>query len=227
MTYIYADFEYNDRAVLLGCFLNGSTGEATEIDFRTSNGKRQLENLKAKNPSAIWCAYAAMAEMSSFLRLGVDLDGMQWIDLMAEASMISGTHEAFLLKRPKLLNHLSTFQVREASADDEKRKNDMRDLILSDVDFTDEQWADIVRYCWSDVDPLPALHLAISEVHRHDGTGYHESDAINRGEYERASTILEHRSRGLPVDVPLITRICKHKDDVRAALSLQIGRAHV
>lgn len=221
MSYIYCDFEYNDRAVVLGCFLNSDTGERVAFDFRQPEAVDAFKAFVTANRNAVWCAYAAMAEMDSMLRLGLKLNGLKWIDLMAEASMISGTHELYLLKRPRLLNHLQTFGVRSASPEDEKRKKEMRDLIIYNDDWTDEEWADIVSYCWSDVEPLPKLHGAIRAVHIVEDTVYSDDFALTRGEYLKASAILEHRSTGLPVDAFFIDRIYRHREDVKSALAVR------
>src|SRR3954463_6059685 len=92
---------------------------------------------------------SATAEMESLLRLGTDITPMRWIDLMAEASMITGTHRKMWVPKPTLLNHLRVFEIGHEGDSEHKRR--MRDLILSDRGFSRDEWDGIVRYCWSDV----------------------------------------------------------------------------
>src|SRR4051812_1354399 len=87
--FVFGDFEFNNREVILGCFLD-TEGSETTLDFRDGKNRDAIQNFIAAHADHIWVAYAAKAEMESLLRLGVDITPMRWIDLMAEATMITG-----------------------------------------------------------------------------------------------------------------------------------------
>ncbi len=103
--YVFGDFEFNNREVILGCFLD-TEGSETTLDFRDGKNRDAIQNFIAAHADHVWVAYAAKAEMESLLRLGIDITPMRWIDLMAEAAMITGTHRKMWVPKPNLLNHL-------------------------------------------------------------------------------------------------------------------------
>jgi len=214
--YVFGDFEFNNREVILGCFLD-TEGSETTLDFRDGKNRDAIQNFIAAHADHVWVAYAAKAEMESLLRLGIDITPMRWIDLMAEAAMITGTHRKMWVPKPNLLNHLNVFEI--AHVGDSERKERMRDLILSGGPFGQQEWHEIVRYCWSDVKPLPDLLDAMRLFHQWQGTVWDEDLAVNRGDYLKASAVLEHRSIGLPVDVDWLNRIFENKKVIGGALA--------
>ena len=216
--YVFCDFEFNDRQVVLGCFLDDQ-GTETAIDLRGGMGRADLQAFVEQHAGATFVAYAAKAEMESLLRAGVNITPLRWIDLMAEANMITGTHPRYWVAKGSLLEHLRMFGIK-APVDDE-HKTRMRHLIITKDTYNREQWRSIVSYCRSDVDVLPALFCAIVEVHQRIGTAWEEAHANYRGEYLKASAILEHRSPGLPVDVDWIRVIFENKNAIANALAEQ------
>ncbi|MGH1573900.1 hypothetical protein ACRAWG_28735 [Methylobacterium sp. P31] len=70
--YVFCDFEFNDRQVVLGCFLDDQGAETT-IDLRDGKGRAALRDFVDRHAGTIWVAYAAKAEMESLLRAGVDI----------------------------------------------------------------------------------------------------------------------------------------------------------
>ncbi|MER2198543.1 DNA polymerase, partial [Methylobacterium brachiatum] len=216
--YVFCDFEFNDRQVVLACFLDDE-GNETSFDLRGGMGRAALQAFVDRHTGAIFVAYAAKAEMESFLRAGVNITPLRFIDLGAEANMISGTHPRYWVPKGSLLEHLRVFGVAALVDDDHKAR--MRHLIITNDTYTREQWRSIVRYCHSDVEVLPALFCAIIEVHQRIGTAWEKAHAIYRGEYLKASAILEHRSPGLPVDVAWIRMIFENKTAISNALAAQ------
>lgn len=213
---IYCDAEYNDAAVLVFCFQT-ETGARTVIDTRTAEGRQELAAFVAANLDALWLSYSVMAEMGALLRCGVSLSGMRWFDLMTEAAMITGTFEDLYLPRASLLKHLDTFQIPHESRE---FKRDMIELILSKTEFTDEEFADITAYCWTDVTPLPDLHDHIVGFHQVNRSSlWEQSHAIYRAEYSKASSILAHRSKGLPVDETWLKSIFDNRIAIRMTLA--------
>jgi hypothetical protein len=213
---IFVDCEYNDHAVLVFCFLT-DTGERVAIDTRTPEGRQELAAFVASNLDALWLSYSVMAEMGALLRCGVSLSGMRWFDLMIEGAMITGTFEEFYVPRASLLKHLTIFEIPHETPE---FKRDMIELILSKADFTDEEFADITAYCWTDVIPLPVLHSRIEGFHEvHPASMWEESHATYRAEYAKASAILADRSKGLPVNEDWLERIFKNRTAIRMTLA--------
>lgn len=217
MTNIYCDFEYNDHGVLVGCFLTDD-GDRYAIDCRTPEGRAELKVfVDHYRETATWFCYSAMAEMSAMLRCGVSILGMRWFDLMVEGSMITGTFEELYLPRASLLKHLDKFGIAHESRD---FKKDMIDLILSKTEFADEEFAEITEYCWTDVIPLPTLHNSIVAFHEIEGSPWEMDHAVSlRGDYVKASAILAHRSKGLPVNEDWIAKIFNNRKAIRAVLA--------
>lgn len=217
---IYFDFEYNDRSVILCCALNDKTGARRVFDLRHGRDREQLATYVRENSGETWASYSAMAELSSLLRLGIAVRDLKVVCLLAEASMISGTHAAFRLVRPSLYRHLEAFAL-PVPPGDKAHKDAMRDLIIHRDAWSDAEWQAIVSYCWEDVDCLPGLFSNVEFVHRDVGTVWELSHAEQRGEYLKASAILDHRSRGLPIDVAWLNRILDNRHAVRNALAEQ------
>ncbi|MGK7871605.1 DNA polymerase, partial [Falsiroseomonas sp. E2-1-a20] len=228
---VFCDFEFQSdtRRVLVGAFLDGASMERTTIDFRTPLGAEALRQYVAARPDHTWAAYAAQAEMSCFLWLGLDIRPMRWIDLMAELHMVCGTTSAFFLRRPSLLGHMKVLDISHVplrvgeGQTPEQHKDFMRALILGQLSWTEEEWADICDYCWSDVLPLVDLLDWLNVFHDACGTraaGVWDGDiAALRGEYLKASANLEHRSRGIPVHVEWLRDIFRHRTAIRNALA--------
>lgn len=219
--HIYCDFEYRQDGcqLILGCFLCAETGERVAIDFRQPGATVLLRALQARWADATWLAYAAHAEVTAFLTAGLDVGEMQWICLQAEARQITASHPRYFLA-PRMTNLLSTLHRLDiACHTDRARKNHMRDVILASDQYTEEQWQDIVRYCWDDIEPLPELWWAIRCVHAEVGKTYSAKTAIYHGEYIKALARLEHRSRGFPIDVPKLHRIYANRTLVMRSLA--------
>ena len=228
--HIYCDFEYrcNGQQPILGCFLVQETGDRYEFDLRDDFGEApnglikrgscdgdgvpQVERLRRfiahyTAQGAVWIAYAAQAEIGCLLVCGCDVADMKWICLLAEGRQITASHASFRLK-PSETNLLGTLDILGIPTRGSRaRKTQMRDLILATDQYTDEEWAAIVDYCWSDIEPLPTAWQAITSIYHLAKCQYGELVAIFRGDYLRACAIMEHRSRGFPIDVPLLERL--------------------
>lgn len=217
MTTVFHDFEYRDdgRQIILGCFRTET--ERLQIDFRdVDQGRKILADFVARHQDAWWLPYSGMAEMGCMLRLGIDIRPLKWIDLMVEARQITGTHKDFYAPSAGLLDSLAAFGIVDP---DRAHKDRMRDLILASDQYTPEEWADIVKYCWSDIDALPELMAAIMDLHEAEGTGWTPKAAQFRAEYVKASALLDHRTQGLPIDTDWLDRIFTREREIRNALA--------
>jgi len=225
MQHLFVDFEYRaeGRELILFCAWNTATGERTAIDMRQPGANAALAAfVAAHTQDTVWFAYAAEAELGALLVAGIDPSNMAWVCLMAESRQITGTHAAFRRPKASLLTTLQAFDI--ATPATTPHKLSMRELILSTSTYTDEQWAAIVAYCWSDIDPLPALWDAIQGVHAACDKPYPLSLAIYRGDYLIATSLLRHRSRGLPLDMPAFEAIFANLKPVRHHLIRQCNK---
>lgn len=174
-------------------------------------------------------AFYAAAEARSLLSLGIDPRSMKWVCLWIEYRMLMNNNQKFECGRhlikgkvvnikpniPKWArdNDYKPGGVAEVSLVsccykmlgekiDSKHKDEMRDLILSKNEFSDQEKTDIMIYCESDIVHLPKLHKIIykelykkySKFDRKHLIG----DMFIRGEYAAATAIME--SKGYPID---------------------------
>lgn len=216
---IFADFEYRDdgKALVLGCFLAMPGNIRVEIDFRQPTALDELQKLQAQFSAATWFSFAASAEIGCFLQAGLGVTDMRWVDLMVEAKQITGSHTRYYSRRSGLLATLEAFEITTRGS--VAMKEAMRSVILDNVVYSPDQWAKIVDYCWSDLEALPILWQAIQAVHTQAGKPYEATTAVFRCEYIKACAILDHRSRGFPVDVALLHRIYGNQKLLRRKLA--------
>jgi hypothetical protein len=153
---------------------------------------------------------------------------MFWIDLMVEAKQITGTHVHYPARRASLLATLQALEIK--SAGDPAWKESMRQLILMKDTWTDAEWAEIVRYLWTDIEVLPELWRDIVNIHRQcrdavEPVAEHLTTfAIYRADALNAIARLEHRSRGFPIDVPWLERIYANAAAVRRVIAEDCNR---
>jgi ATP-dependent protease HslVU (ClpYQ) peptidase subunit len=145
---------------------------------------------------------------------------------MVEGHMLAATLSRYEAPKPSLIKHLRGFGVvsKAEAPEAEARKDEMRRLVLERREWSDAEFASILDYCWSDVAPLPDLLDRIVAEHARLHSPWLREHALQRGEYLKASAILQHRSRGIPVDVPWLNRIFRHRDAIRARLAEECNR---
>jgi hypothetical protein len=211
--YVYCDAEFNRHCVLCFCFLT-SEGVRLEVDCR-SGDPTELQAIIDALRDHIFVAFNCLAEMGAFKRMGVDFTAVRWIDLMSEASMITGTYPHHASHSKGLLATLKAFEVEH---DDTFAKKDMYRLILSKDEFTDQEFADILAYCWTDVDPMPELHGKVQNVlltvPNYRGS-WKTEHSLERGRFVMATAVLEGRTKGLPVDVEWLNTIAEYIEPMR------------
>jgi hypothetical protein len=222
--HIFFDFEFRSEAEpILGCFWRLPDDRKVVIDLREPIGRFKLAALVKEWSDGIWFCYSARAELSVLLHAGVDIRPLDIIDLMPESRQITGTHHKFEARRAGLLVNLEALGV--PSTGNADWKESMRLLILSKTEYTAAEWKEIIRYCWSDIAPLPEMWRAIVKIHasRQDAgqpSGTRQTTlALHRGDFLKALTRLEHRSRGFPVDEAWLNRIFDNQKLIRRALA--------
>jgi hypothetical protein len=215
---IYFDFEYNDNQVLLCIAFNSKTNMWDDFDLRSDPGKSLLKTYIANNISEVFVSYALSAEITSLLRLGIDVRSMRCIDLMAECRMITMSHNVYYTGEVgSLLSQVGVFLGKDIT-EDKVHKEKMRTLILNNSSWTDDEWKEIETYCISDIIDLPALHRKVFEVHKVGSHPYPIEKALARGEYIRMCAEMDFASLGFPVWGGYVDKIFGNKAAVKTAI---------
>ena len=146
-------------------------------------------------------AYAAAAELSCFLELGLPLP-VNVIDLFAEHRV--ATNGAKPLCGDGLIGALA---IRGLAHIDVGEKDAMRRLILDQSTWSADEQSAILHYCMSDVHALAAL-LPTMQIEL--------PFALLRGRYGAAVARMERA--GIPIDVPLYRCVVERWDDLKRDL---------
>jgi hypothetical protein len=177
----------------------------------------------------IFYAYYNTAEARALHSLGIDPRRIKWVDLATEYRMLMNHNHTYSTGKHLVkgqIKHIfppipkwektegdppsGVAEVSLASClykflgikIDTGNKDEMRDLILSNKDFTARERRDIIKYCASDVKHLPALAKKMyGALHRSYDPGDRKSlkkEILLRGEYGARTAIME--SEGYPID---------------------------
>ena len=158
-------------------------------------------------PNSVLVAYAAAAELSCFLELGWPVP-TNVIDLFAEHRV--ATNGIPLACGNGLLGALA---IRGLAHIDAGEKEEMRNLVLGQTDYSDAERAAILAYCMSDVDALAALLPTLP---------IELPFALLRGRYGAAVAHMERV--GIPIDVELYSRVVENWEALKRDL---IGEVNV
>jgi hypothetical protein len=196
----HVDFEYREDAnhhPVPVCMFAKEQRTGAEIFLR----REQLLTLRqapfGTGQNDLMVAYAANAELSCFLALGLPFP-CNVLDVYVETSAaINGLDiEGLTTKRPNILEALEWFGL--PSDYTKAEKDAMRDLILSHETYTEDQWRKIERYNRADggdtLGLLPRLTPTLDLPH-----------ALHRGRYMAAVARMERT--GLPIDTDSLDRL--------------------
>lgn len=225
---LYLDFEYRDnkdRDAIILCTTKLAREPSLAWDLRTEEGLTQFKSYCESNTHNIWTSYNLDAELQCLISLGINFDSVSVVDLMAEATMIMRTKEKYFSQKSSLLTALDKFGIE--SLVDEQYKDVCRDIILGNTRYTNSQWDLIVEYGLSDVDLLPDLWKVIRKVHLHYKSYKTEQEyikgALSRGEYVKAASVLYRRSKGYPINEPLLNTVFEHREKIKALLCQSVN----
>ena len=160
-------------------------------------------------PDSLFVAYYASAELGCFHALGWPMPATV-LDLFTEFR--ARTNGTDWLEGRSLLAALQYFKVDGIGAIE---KQGMRELILRGPPWTEQQRADILDYCASDVYALERLlprMLPDIDLPR----------ALQRGRYMRAAAVVEFT--GVPIDVDTLNKLRAHWDDIKEQLIADVDR---
>lgn len=224
MKAIYLDFEYSENCTreakrLVGCSLRVE-GVTTFYDLRTMESQAIfMAALDALGPDILMNCYNLQAELDSLLHLGwykaLELD---WIDWWTEAKMFMFTHPNFISRETNLLAACRKFKVKHPYAN---RKDEIRDIIIGNETYTEEQWKLISEYCIADTEVLPQLAKAIRSQWKEYGIT--PEQAIRRGKYSKAATLAFFKTKGLPVDTVFLDQIFQNREILAQGLKQHIN----
>ena len=226
----YLDFEYREDEVLcVVCLIEepGHSNQLVRLDLRSDPGLSDFRELFAHlvaNEATFVGHAVGIAEMEALLRLGFDLRGTRWIDTHAECKMIGDNHPHLGLFSLTYLDCLSAFQIPQRSGKGRTYKEEMRRLILDNSEYTDEEFANILDYCESDVTELPDLLAHVFALHVLSGAlglksaADHVDFARYRGAYILCDTLCKWYTRGVPVDEVFWNDIKTYQTEIRDTL---------
>lgn len=132
-------------------------------------------------------------------------------------------------QRARLTDALDYFGIRDVHGYTITEKTEMQDLAIRGAPFTDQERADLLRYCMADAEALgPLLDCLLTRIRakrRAPGAprrGLIQS--VNRGRYVSAVAHMEHV--GVPIDEPTFEWLKEHRLEVRAHLIEQGDRKY-
>jgi len=216
---IYFDFEYNDRQVLM-CMARKVTKTEKELsyfDFRDDIDTQKMADYIKQNESEIFVSYAIAAEINSLLRLGIDVRNIKCVDLMAECKMITMSHDDYFAPSGSMLDSVRAL-LKKKVTETKAHKDAMRDLILDNEIWTEDEWLEIATYCESDLEDLPALFKKIVAIHKEEKHPFKMAHALHRGNFMRKATEMDFASKGFPVAKDKLLNIYKHKEEVKTSI---------
>lgn len=223
MKTVYFDFEYRDnkfRDSIILCSTKVGEHDSKAWDIRLEEGLNGFRQFYQEHITDIWAAYNIDADLQCLISLGLDVNKLLVVDLMAEATMVMRTHSKYFSQQSSLLSALAAFGIESPISS--KYKDDCRDIILDHTEYSKFDWSVIVQYGLSDVDLLPDLWQAIRDVHRESNSyGSLEEylySALSRGEYVKSATLLNRRSKGLPINQELLNTIFENREKLRNSL---------
>lgn len=194
---IYCDTEYNNDQVILWCSQKDDNPEKDIFDLRTPEGVDLLRKYINDNSKQVFIAYAASAEVTSLLRLGVDVRQLLWIDLLVECRVITQSHPKYTtFQQSTMLSQVKALLDLDV---DESHKERMVNLILDNTSWDDAQWAEIVKYCIQDVEYLPLLFNKVLDIYKENKDSALGPVMLDRGYQVRICAEMDYASEGFPV----------------------------
>jgi DNA polymerase-1 len=203
----HVDFEYRQDAnhcpVPVAMF-------AKELRTGTEISMRRAELLASAlapfntGADALVVSYSAAAEMSCFAMLGWHKPRNVLCTYTETSAAINGLDiDGLTEKRPSLLEACDLFDIPHMS---KEHKTEMRDLILNNTDYTEDQWRQIEDYNREDVlDDIPLLRALAPTIDL--------PAALFRGRYLKAVPDIE--LRGLPIDVDFLNDLVADWQELR------------
>ena len=229
MTYLAIDFEYNTNTpskhlqpVCVSVQLMEEE-EPTSFWLLSHQGLNKfnefMEELYYQDVTLL--SWQAAAEARALLSLGIDPMAYSWIDLRLEFLLLYNSNfeemEGSYLKKGGYRDEMSVYSGAKMPANllnakyrlldikpEPGYKDEMRNLILSKSEFSQEEAEAIMKYCESDIVDLFNIEYEINKRMQHnlndeDFMKYHEQ-RYERADYSVLSAYMEHEGYPLYVE---------------------------
>lgn len=226
MKTVILDFEYRSdnrhpkNNVLLCVSMRLNPGK--ERTFRLPEQADQVRDVfnKAMELGYIPVVFYATADLPCLFQLGLTVPRL--IDVAVEARMFMLTHPDFYGQKFSLVDCCKAFKV---EAVDVEQKESVRDVIINNEHYTEEQWKAIMTYCASDTkDTENLLQAVLKAADKWDIT---EQQMLNRGEFMIAQCKAYYNTKGFPIDTEFLTLIEDNSklicDNVSVHCNVQTG----
>jgi DNA polymerase I len=159
---------------------------------------------------SLFVAFAAPADLGCHIALGWELPH-HVLDLYAEFRVCTNSIDK-ADQRANLLSALANFHISHI-ADAEKTR--MRELAMRGGPWTSEEKISLLKYCESDVIPLPELLRRFIEISN-------ISQALERGRYAKAVAIME--ATGIPIDTETLDDLRRKWINIHLELISEVDR---
>lgn len=222
--FAYIDFEFNnvsEKNLNLVCcsILYDNSCRSYWLNSNEDLGKLKVDLEFLQINSYILVAYAAEAEASSLISIGVNPLKFKWVDLHLEVKMLYNHNFSLNTGKHLIGNREVNIKPFSTKANtslvssvykflglkiDSEYKNSMRDIIIrSDYNEIESNKQKIMEYCDSDVKHLPSLFKAIYEnLRKFIPKSNHSTltdEILLRGEYSARTAIMVRH--GIPINM--------------------------
>lgn len=240
--YLFLDFEFrnnNEQAYDVVCccvLLRDENGDQTEEKYWLYREPVLIQAFKNRmqdlhDEGYIFTAWVASAELRSLLSLEFPIDPLSVIDVQVEYKLWANTDDYFNkiidanhaiqrqsrlegVRRKMIIGKYSldtAYAVIFNKAYDEK--NDMRRLILENIEYTPEEQTKILDYCMKDTVLTYQIFAYVTRfmVRRYpELRGNYLRQALRRGEYVKGTTWVEWH--GYPIDQVILEKVGQNID---------------
>lgn len=208
---IFIDYEYRDTAEknldLVACVTQRNKEKPNAwLLYQRSEIQKQLSEYLLKHKNEILVSFNATAEARAMLSHDLDPINHRWLDLLIAFRMfLNSPHTQVEKRTASLISCCKTFGVKYGHI---KRKDELRDLILTNKSFSKEELKDIMLYCADDVKVLPELFIkllnGVSNVYNIEPKSlikllnYHSLFSVSMAYCEKA---------GIPINMTAMTNL--------------------
>ena len=209
--FVALDFEFRDTKtkdyhVICACLYNDEISKK----FWLENNPRNIEIFKKymydlANQGYIFIAHFATAEVWSMLSLEFNIDPFHFLDTFVEFKLLQNDDNKSKRKLLSLADICLKYNIFDYYRNDYKDK--MRDLCLTDKEYTTQDKENILEYCLTDVKSgFEVARQAMREYKRIFGSTYNLENAIKRAEVVKGFCLASY-NMGLPLDTEFVDKV--------------------
>jgi hypothetical protein len=236
--------------LVAGVVLSGKTLLKTDLTDIVRRGRFRSVSSKIFSGQTL-CSFNVLSEARSLSALGLNPLDYQWIDLFLEYRCLLNNHDKLSYGKQyidgrELVTHNPIYKSYLKGKDlrfdeppdslagaiykllgikiDVKKKNKLRDIILSNNKFTYEQMRAIKNYCYEDVKYLEPLFKAILQEYKDRGIKIDDvlkKEMHSRAEYAVRTSIIE--DGGYPINVEATKNFSNSVQDILNECRVEIN----